>query len=198
MKNAKVIGIDFDDVIVLTSEAMAEWHNRVYGTSYKRNEVISHELSLVWGCTPEEEKKRTSDFFSSDEHLATSSINKVVESLEILKNSNKELHIITARREEFSPITLRLAEKHIPFLLDSFHFPNGSMYKGVPTKRRKSELCFELGIEVFIDDNLEYARDVASVGIPVLLLDSPWNQTDELPPNVTRVYSWDEITAKLQ
>ncbi|MFA5997137.1 MAG: hypothetical protein WC791_01455 [Candidatus Paceibacterota bacterium] len=197
MKNAKVIGIDFDDVIVSTNEAMALWHNRVYGTAYERKDIFTYSIEKIWGCSLDEANKRIDNFFSSDEHTSTKLINAAVDSLRMLKGKDKELHIITARRKEFSPITLLLAQKHIPFLLDSFHFPNGSVYKGIPTKRRKAELCLDLGIEVFIDDHLDYAFDIAATGTPVLLLDAPWNQTAELPKNVTRVYSWEEIVGNL-
>jgi uncharacterized HAD superfamily protein len=50
----------------------------------------------------------------------------------------------------------------------------------------------ELGIEVFIDDSLHNAEDIASIGIPVYLLDAPWNQ-GETGQLIKRVYSWKEI-----
>jgi len=44
-----------------------------------------------------------------------------------------------------------------------------------------------------IEDSPEQAKDCASNGIDVLLLDRPWNQI-ALPENITRVRSWKEIT----
>jgi uncharacterized HAD superfamily protein len=190
MKDTKVIGIDFDDVVVQTNKAMAMWHNRVYGTEYEREDISSYNLTSLWGCSQEEMLRRIHEFFLSPEHEATIPLDEVAESLEVLKN--RELHVITARDEEFKIATLLLAERHVPFLLDKFNFPNTTT-----KKRTKSQVCLELGIEVFIDDHLDYARDVAASGIPVLLFDCPWNQTDDLPHNVTRVHSWKEILQKL-
>lgn len=195
MKNSKVIGIDFDDVIVATNKAMAQWHNRAYGTSYKLEDIDTCDLARFWSCSYDERTRRIGEFFASIEHSTTVPIDAAVKSLELLRN--KEIHIITARRKEYSNITLDLAERHISSLFCNFHFPNGSEINGIPTKRTKAEVCLEYGIEVFIEDNLEYAGEVASIGIPVLLLDSPWNQATELPQNIERVFSWDEIIKKL-
>lgn len=196
MKNARVIGIDFDDVIVSTNEAMARWHNRVYGTSYKREDILSYDLAKVWNCTREEMATRIREFMHSAEHDSIAPIDFAVESLKLL--IDRELHIITARRQEVQGVTLMLAERHIPFLLHNFNFPNSNTSKVVNDSFSKSAFCLELGIEVFIEDHLDYALGVAEVGIPVLLFDTPWNQVEDLPVNVTRVFSWNEIIEKLR
>lgn len=43
-----------------------------------------------------------------------------------------------------------------------------------------------------IDDSPVYAMQVASIGIPVLLYDTPWNQGIE-SPGITRVFSWENV-----
>jgi uncharacterized HAD superfamily protein len=48
-------------------------------------------------------------------------------------------------------------------------------------------------ITIMIDDNLPTVIECAEKGIKALLLDHPWNQTESLPTDVTRVFSWDEI-----
>jgi uncharacterized HAD superfamily protein len=46
-----------------------------------------------------------------------------------------------------------------------------------------------------IEDNLEYAIELANNGIKVFLLDKPWNQkyNPEIHKSITKIYSWDEI-----
>lgn len=192
---ARIIGVDFDDVIVATNHAVALWHNRVYGTSYELKDVLCWELATIWGCSKEEAYIRIKAFFGSKEHADTASMYKAVESLRFL--GSNELHVITARTTDFMAFHMELAEKHVPFLLDRFNFINIVTSEGV-VKRKKSEVCLELGVDVFIEDHLDYAYGVASAGIPVLLFDSPWNQTDDLPHNVERVFSWDEIVERLK
>jgi len=59
-------------------------------------------------------------------------------------------------------------------------------------KRTKSSVCKELGIDIFIEDAPVYAKNISEAGIPVILIDAPWNRetSGEL---ITRVYSWDEV-----
>jgi len=52
--------------------------------------------------------------------------------------------------------------------------------------------------EVLIDDALHNAESFAEAGGRVLLLDSPWNQTDKpLPEGVTRCHGYSEVIAEI-
>jgi uncharacterized HAD superfamily protein len=59
--------------------------------------------------------------------------------------------------------------------------------------KSKGEICAEIGADYMIEDGPEYALDVASKGINVLLYDAPWNRKHVFPDNVKRIYSWSEI-----
>lgn len=59
-------------------------------------------------------------------------------------------------------------------------------------KKSKGELCDEIGVDIFIEDSMANARNIARLHRPVLLIDSPWNQ-GELPDNVRRVSGWREV-----
>lgn len=56
----------------------------------------------------------------------------------------------------------------------------------------KGRICAKKGIDVYIEDILKNANDIARYIPDVLLLDYPWNQ-GELAPNVVRVTSWESI-----
>ncbi|MEI7558108.1 MAG: hypothetical protein WCJ45_04755 [bacterium] len=43
-------------------------------------------------------------------------------------------------------------------------------------EKNKSELCKEHGINIMIEDNADYAKELADTGIKVYLLDKPWNK----------------------
>ena len=89
-----------------------------------------------------------------------------------------------------------MAQKNIPGLLKGIHFTN--QYHGKESEKRdKASICKELNVEIFIDDALHNAENIITAGVPVLLLDSPWNQTNTLHPLITRVHSWKEILEKL-
>ncbi len=51
-------------------------------------------------------------------------------------------------------------------------------------------------LDVLVEDEFPAARAVAQAGVPVLLMDRPWNQ-GPLPPRILRVASWGEALAHL-
>lgn len=60
----------------------------------------------------------------------------------------------------------------------------------------KGRQAGNLGLDVLVEDEFPAARAVAAAGVPVLLMDRPWNQ-GPVPPRIVRVASWDEALARL-
>jgi uncharacterized HAD superfamily protein len=56
----------------------------------------------------------------------------------------------------------------------------------------KPRIVREKRLQLLIEDELHVALAAAQVPVPVFLMDRPWNQGD-LPQNVTRVGSWDQL-----
>ncbi|MEK7460093.1 MAG: hypothetical protein AAB628_00900 [Patescibacteria group bacterium] len=191
----KKIGVDLDDVLMACNEAICLWHNANYGTSYTKKDVVSYEFNRVWGCTTEEAAARVHKFFHSEEHSRALPVSGAVSGIRFLGEEN--IHIITARPLMISGLTTKWLEKYFPDMVERIHFV-GKEQEYSHHQTTKPEICKSLGIEIFVDDALVHARGVAAAGIQVLLFDNPWNQVDELPKNVERVYSWDEIIEKLQ
>jgi len=77
------------------------------------------------------------------------------------------------------------------------YFTNHYSKKELNETKKKSNICIELGVELLIEDSLDYAFECSSEKIKVLLLDKPWNKADKLPAGVTRVHSWREIIEKI-
>ena len=60
--------------------------------------------------------------------------------------------------------------------------------------REKSEICIDEWIEIMIEDNYDYAIDLAKAWIVTYLLEKPWNNHhEEYHDNIIRVKSWEEI-----
>lgn len=195
MRGVLRIGFDLDDVLLATNDAMLKWHNRVYGTSYTRKDIVTWDLTKVWLCTFDEMLSRIHEYYASPEHDETLAFKGAIEGIEIL-GEEKEYHIITSRPGEMHGKTMVLIQKYFPPLVESVHFTS-QVVAGSKHSKKKENVCLELGVQVYIEDNLDYAINVAAVGIPVLLFDTPWNQTADLPKNVTRVYSWEDIVQRL-
>jgi hypothetical protein len=60
-------------------------------------------------------------------------------------------------------------------------------------KRREAG---RLGLDVLVEDEFPAACAVAEAGVPVLLMDRPWNQ-GPLSPRMVRIVSWAEALARL-
>lgn len=193
-KPKKVLGVDFDDVVIRTGDAMARFHNATYGTTYSPDDVVSYNLGEVWNCTPEEAQARIDEFVGTEFHHSAEAVFGAYDALKKL-GEEYEIVIVTGRHEAMRDSTIEWLTKNFLGLYREIHF-TGHYEVEPDKKRKKSEVMTEIGADLFIDDALHFATDVASVGIPVLLFDTPWNQ-GELPHGVTRVFSWEEILSRI-
>ncbi len=180
------IGIDFDDVLLDCNTALAAFHNARYGTSYKREDVRSWDLSRMWNCTKEEEFVRVREWWASQDHFEAPLVPGALTAVEILA-MHHELHIITARQVETSTATKAWLARHFPSHFNEVHFVS----KSDTDTGSKVEACQQVGIDLMIDDSLSNACNLNAAGIQVLLFDAPWNQ-EEVPPSIVRVYNWEQ------
>lgn len=190
----KTLGVDFDDVIFRCDKALEKFHNTRYGTEYVAEERTTFTLEPVWNCSPEEVQRRLDEFSESEFHENADAVFGAREALERL-NAAYDIAIVTGRADNSRDATVKWLEKNLFGLYREIHFANHRY--GDPRRRRsKSEILKELGVEVFVEDALHFAEDVAASGITVFLFDMPWNR-HETPEGAIRVHSWDEVVSRL-
>lgn len=185
--------MDFDDVLFDFNGAIHPYHNSLYGTNLDKEHITSFALEDFWACSVEEKDKRVCDFYQSTEHQDTPPVPGSIEGVKSLKQKH-QLYIVTARPEQFKHFALEWLSKYFPNMFEEIHCTN--QYLGIGPKRTKGEVCKELGLDVFVEDALHNADDIANCGIPVLLFNTTWNQAEVKPP-IIRVNSWDEIVKAL-
>lgn len=187
------IGIDFDDVLFDFNRNYVDHHNRLYGTDMTRDRITNYMMEEVWNMPIEDIFPRIQNFYTSSDHDTTLPLQGAQEALRKLAE-HYHIAIITSRPDSVKDKTRAWLDMHFSDLVDEIHFTN--QFMGTGPKRTKADVCKELGIEIFIEDAPTYANNISKAGIPVLLLDAPWNQqvSGDL---ITRVYSWDEITQSL-
>ncbi len=190
----KIIGIDLDDTLLNLNGTFIKFLNLNYDTAYARENLTSPFFEESFDITKEDVLKRLHEFYNSEHHAEAEPIEGAPEALARLAEAN-ELHIVTASPEEMKDRIEAWLGKNFTNRFKGIHFTRKSIFDN--SVRNKKDICAELGIEVFIDDALHNAEDISSAGIPVFLLDSPWNQKSINSPLVTRVHSWDDIINKL-
>lgn len=98
------------------------------------------------------------------------------------------IHFVTAREKELEFITVSYLNQYmLPY--DSLHVTGSS---------NKVPQASNLECDVFVEDSLENALLLAEAGFRVLLLNTGYNQCENLPRRVSRVYDWEEISDKIK
>ena len=101
------------------------------------------------------------------------------------------LSIVTARNSHyFTDYTEKWVHKYFPNTFNTILFADHFTDK----HREKSEICKEHGISIMIEDNLDYALDLAHSWIPTFLLEKPWNvYRKETHTLITKVPGWNKV-----
>lgn len=186
-----IIGVDVDDVLAEFGDKLRSFHNKNHGTSLEREDINNFALEKVWNCTREEAKQRVLDFYQSDDFDSIIPLQDAVESINFLVKKHR-LVAITSRPEQIREKTREWINKHFSGKFEGIYFTTRNGMK-------KIDICIEKNVSVFIEDNLEYATEIANQGIRVLLMSAPWNKClgEELHKNITRVKSWDEVMKEI-
>lgn len=189
--NLEVIAVDLDDVLFDFIGHFFDWHNRVYGTHIRREDMIFETLWEAWDGTKTEAMERVPRFFNQPEHLQLEPIPGSVEVLDRLRHRYR-LHIVSAREPEAADSTLAWIDKHFEGIFEGVNL--GIANPTRPKPQTKAEVCQRLGATTLIDDQLIHIDECVRLGIRVLLYGNQvWNRTDQLPLLATRVADWQEV-----
>jgi 5'(3')-deoxyribonucleotidase len=151
-------------------------------TNFPECDISIEELNLFW------QRHHLSD---------TLPIEGTIDSVFTLFNKNKNLHIITARNEhDHRSDTEKWMNLYFPEIHPSnIHFANHS----AKNNQKKSTICKSIGVTLMIDDGLHNALDLAEYHIECILIDRPWNRSEEANhPLIHRVQTWQEIIDNLR
>lgn len=184
----KVIGIDFDDVLMDFVPGFLSFVSKKIGKTFIKEDIKNFFFWGTLGLSKEEAVALCEEYYQTDAHLNSLPVKRSKEALE--KLANFSLHVVTARPTFTEDVTRRWTKHHFKDSIEQFHFTNGFKNNQAVSK---GALAKELGVSYFVDDAPHNAFDVASEGIPVFLLDAPWNQDTGYHPCIARVYNWDEI-----
>jgi uncharacterized HAD superfamily protein len=191
------IGVDIDDVLFPFNRGFINLVNKRFGTDYKVETWSSPILEDETKFSKREIEDLLDEFSFSEEAKLVDPIFGSVESIQKIKNSDYELHAITARPLYIENETRKWLERHFQAHFKNIHHL-GRSHPGEEKQVKKGPLSKELEIDIFIEDSLRNSIDIAQYNIHVILLDKPWNQEENLPGNIHRVKDWNEILEKIE
>jgi uncharacterized HAD superfamily protein len=187
------IGVDVDDVLAESLPGYLDAFRRYFGHEVKVEEAmweISHRYpdipAVAW-----------SGFYAeleATDFLATRPIYPdAVAGIRSLAARGHRLVVVTGRLAMHRQHTRRLLQgAGIVALFEELVHRNGEAAADY-----KPRIVREKRLQLLIEDELHVALSAARVPVPVFLVDRPWNQAD-LPQNVTRIGSWDQLLREVQ
>jgi len=188
-----LIAIDLDEVLAETMPGVISFHNQKYGTTLSIDNFHSYKWHEVWGGTKKEAVEKFFLFTKSVHFKNLKPLKEAMTAINVLTKTN-ELIVLSSRQKEFEGESKRWIEKYFPNKFKAVYIINHADWaKGGKTMTKK-EMCQKLGVEVLIEDNLDYANECASINTTVFLLNYPWNK-GEIVKGVIRVNSWREIVS---
>ncbi len=194
--NLELIAVDIDELLAYTMQPIAEFANARYGTNLQREHIFDYSLSRVFGKSEEEVDELLDEFDKSEEIKNVGLVPGAKKGIEILARQYK-LVAVTSREESTHQLTRNWLDKNFPDKFSALYMTNNRITKG--ERRSKADVCLKIGAGLLLEDALHHAKDCAQKGIPILLLDCPWNQTrEQLPDRLTRVYSWTQIVRHIK
>lgn len=193
LKSVK-IGIDLDEVIVDFMSKFIEFVNERYMKNLRYDDFKCYDFAEVIGVRREDIVRMVDEFKDSNYFDEVELIDYAREIIQKLSKSN-DLYVITSRHSKHKDKTHNFLERNFKEIFSDVFFTT-DYYSG-ETKMNKSDICDELGVDIFLEDNIDFAEDIAGRGISVILFDKPWNQ-GELSENVKRVKSWKEAFLEIE
>ena len=191
------IGIDIDEVLCETIDYVLAFQNyKIAGIPIKRSDFTDYYIKNISWFEHLDQETTISFFYDAINALGSdlSALKPVQWALQALTKAKKswhQLYAITARWDNVKTATLERINQHFPDLFEEVIFCN---YHEA-NKISKEEVCKNLGIQVFVEDNLRYAQALAQEGIKSFLLAKERNTTfkAEENPNIFRVENRDAV-----
>ena len=191
----KVIGVDMDEVLAELVDYALEHHDyKIRWKVIKRENIIDYYIHHLvdYDLSLEDALEWfRSALFSDNDHLCMKPVIWAIEKLKEHIELGYSFKIVTARNGDlFWEYTKKWIEKHYPGIFDDIIFANHFSKE----EKTKSQICIENNIFHMVEDNIDYALDLAKSGIITYLIKKPWNMyREESHHNMIRVKSWDEI-----
>ena len=158
-------------------------------------DIHTFDLWKVWECTREEAFRRVDMFYNSEAVKEITPRDGAREAIANVCPPNTGT-VVTSRPIYTADVTRYSFAKHFPTLFKEIHHTDQySLHlTGADIKVTKGTIARDKKYDFFVEDALHHAIEIASHGVQVFLLPTPWNRGKPVPPGVTRG-DWHEFPA---
>lgn len=187
------IYVDMDDVLCESTRTFVKIIEREFGIHASFENATSFDMRESFGLTQEQ----FAHFFRLAHLPQTIREFPLVEGSRCVLmdwvSQGHEITVVTGRPPESYEASLEwLKTNEIPFsslvFVDKY-----SREDGANTVLSLERVC-DMGFSLAVEDSSAIAEYIAgTMGIPVVLLDRPWNRNGPSATNIKRCYSWFEI-----
>jgi 5'(3')-deoxyribonucleotidase len=185
------IGVDLDDVAFDLVGGLAEFHNKNWGTSLKKEDFSSYRFYNFFGCSEEEATKRVDSFLDSEYFDELKPLEGAVAGINRLIEERNKIFIVTSRHERLTERTRLQLERHFPALVDAPCDFTGNAYTG-QGMGTKEAVCRREGLRYMIEDSPIYAEQCSRY-MTVLLMVRPWNRKLAPEGRIFEINGWADI-----
>lgn len=194
------VGFDLDDVLAQFVHGLRIWHNVKYGSHLEDYDFHTRAFWEVWGGTREEAVRKVDEFGKSEDIDELMPITGAVQNAAQVRKEGYAIYVITSRRADTRDKTIdwlcstfrgQISPERVYFARSAYRQDKG---------KSKREICADLGIKVFVEDDLGEAKDCSAV-TKVLMPNYKWNECpreEEHRHGIVRIYSCDDIVREVQ
>ena len=190
------IGIDIDDTISKTTEAIDEMAKYYTENILKREFKLNEDKEILdpmwakylYGWTTEENDKFW-DLYYEKIMSNLSPKDNVIQIINNLSQKNK-IVIITARWDRTNGSIAKITNEWLE--RQGIHYDK--IFMGHEDKRK---IAMENNIDIFIDDNYKTCKQISELGIRTLIMNSRLNKNIK-DDTLERVFSWEDIEGKIK
>lgn len=189
------IGVDLDEVLAELLDYILEYNDyKIWNIKINKNDVkyyYIHKQENIGITVDDAIKWFREPMYNDVNNYEISPVNKSKEKLIELKSKWYTLIVVTARIEElFWDYTKKWLDIHFPWIFNDIIFADHFN----ENHREKSEICIENWISYMIEDNYDYAMELANAWIKTYLIEKPWNNWhDSYHENVIKIKWWEEL-----
>ena len=187
-----LIAVDLDEVLADFMGAFLKYHNATYRTKLKREDFHTYDLWKVMGGDQSGSLRKVREFWRTEYAKDMRPVQGAFEAIRELALTH-DLVIITSRDDILRNVTMEWINGHFKGMFSGVYFSYSRYRNNV--RKTKAEICKSLGVNVLVEDDLQYAKEAANKGINAILFDAPWNQQEA--KGVQRAFFWEDVIERI-